>query len=45
MAEAIRVFSLTQDASVFNALDCECRELWEKVVELEDFTFGAPIVK
>lgn len=45
VAEAIRVFSLTQDAGVFNNLDCECRELWRKVVELEEFTFGAPIVK
>ncbi len=44
VAEAIRVFSLTQDAGIFNNLDCECKELWKKVVELEDFTFGAPIV-
>ncbi|MBU4373261.1 MAG: archaeosine biosynthesis radical SAM protein RaSEA [Euryarchaeota archaeon] len=44
-AEAIRIFSLTQDTRVFNNLDCECKELWKKVVELEDFTFGAPIVK
>ncbi len=45
VAEAIRRFSLTQDTGIFNDLDCECRELWKKVVELEDFTFGAPIVK
>jgi radical SAM enzyme (TIGR01210 family) len=45
VAEAIRIFSLTQDVGVFNNLDCECRELWKKVVELEDFTFGAPLVK
>lgn len=45
VAEAIRVFSLTQDTGVFNDLDCECRELWKKVVELEDFAFGAPLVK
>ncbi len=45
VAEAIRVFSLTQEIGVFENLDCECRELWRKVVELEDFTFGAPIVK
>ncbi len=43
--EAVRIFSLTQNTGVFGALDCECRELWKKVVELEDFTFGAPIVK
>ncbi len=45
VAEAIRIFSLKQDTGIFDALDCECRELWKKVVELEDFTFGAPIVK
>ncbi|MDO9097248.1 MAG: TIGR01210 family radical SAM protein, partial [Candidatus Methanoperedens sp.] len=45
VAEAIRVFSVTQDAGVFNNLDCECKELWKKVVELEELTFGAPIVK
>ncbi len=45
VAEAIRIFSLTQDAGVFDNLYCECRELWEKIVELEDFTFGAPLVK
>jgi radical SAM enzyme (TIGR01210 family) len=45
VAEAIRIFSVTQDTGVFNGLDCECRELWKKVIELEDFTFGAPLVK
>jgi radical SAM enzyme (TIGR01210 family) len=45
VAEAIRSFSLSQDTGVFDNLDCECRELWKKVVELEDFTFGAPLVK
>ncbi len=45
VAEAIRIFSLTQDTGIFDNLDCECRELWRKVVELEELTFGAPIVK
>ncbi len=45
VAEAIRFFSLTQDTGVFDNLDCECRKLWKKVVELEELTFGAPIVK
>lgn len=45
VAEAIRNFSLTQDTRVFDNLDCECKELWKKVVELEDFTFGASLVK
>ncbi len=45
VAEAIRIFSLTQDTGIFDKLDCECRELWKKVVELEEFTFGAPIMR
>jgi radical SAM enzyme (TIGR01210 family) len=45
VAEAIRIFSTTQNTAVFNNLDCDCKELWKKVIELEDFTFGAPLVK
>ncbi|NJD78064.1 MAG: TIGR01210 family radical SAM protein [Candidatus Methanoperedens sp.] len=45
VASAIRIFSLTQDTGVFNGLDCQCRELWKKVVELEDSTFGSTLVK
>jgi radical SAM enzyme (TIGR01210 family) len=45
VAEAIWFFSLTQDTGVFDDIYCECRELWRKAVELEDFTFGAPIVR
>jgi len=45
VAEAIRIFSVTQDTSVFEGLTCDCRELWEKVVELERFTFGSVMVK
>ena len=45
VAEAIRIFSVTQDAGVFSNLYCECKELWEKVVELEDFTYGSHLVK
>lgn len=45
VAQAIRIFSLTQDTSVFNNLDCDCKKLWKKVIELEDFTFGAPLVR
>ncbi|VVB52242.1 Uncharacterised protein [uncultured archaeon] len=45
VAEAIRIFSVTQDTAVFKNLDCDCKELWKKVVELEDFTFGTPLVR
>jgi radical SAM enzyme (TIGR01210 family) len=43
-ADAIRKYSLTQDISAFNGLKCDCRLLWEKTLELEEWTFGAPLV-
>jgi radical SAM enzyme (TIGR01210 family) len=43
-ADAIRKYSLTQDISVFDSLHCDCRMLWEKVLELEGWTFGAPLI-
>ena len=38
VAKAIREFSLTQDVSVFDRLECRCLKLWEKVLELEDYS-------
>ncbi len=38
VAKAIRAFSLTQDPSIFEDLDCRCLKIWEKVVELEDYS-------
>ncbi len=43
-ADAIRKYSITQDLSSFDGLNCDCRLLWEKVLELEGWTFGAPLV-
>lgn len=43
-ADALRKYSLTQDISAFNNLKCDCRVLWEKTLELEDWTFGAPLI-
>ncbi|WP_174591409.1 archaeosine biosynthesis radical SAM protein RaSEA [Methanocella conradii] len=43
-ADAIRKYSITQDISVFDRLGCECRASWEKVLELEAWTFGAPLI-
>jgi radical SAM enzyme (TIGR01210 family) len=44
VADAIRLFSLTQDLSCFEHLSCDCKDLWEQVLELEDHTFGSPIL-
>lgn len=43
IAEAIRKFSVLQDASIFNSLDCQCLAAWNKVLELEETTFGSPL--
>lgn len=43
-ADAIRKYSITQDITAFDNLHCDCRLLWEKVLELEDRTFGAPLI-
>jgi len=37
---AIKTFSLTQDPTPFNTLDCECKKEWQSQLELEDNTFG-----
>lgn len=44
VADAIRLFSLTQDLACLEYLSCDCKDLWEQVLELEDYTFGSPIL-
>jgi hypothetical protein len=44
VAEAIRVHDLTQDVSPFDKLDCECRATWRELMELEETSFGTPLV-
>lgn len=43
VADAIRKFSITQDTGVLDELTCDCIELWKKVVELDDLTYGSAI--
>lgn len=38
VVEAIRKFSLTQDKSVLENLDCKCLKIWEMILELEDYS-------
>ncbi len=38
VVKAIREFSLTQEKSVFENLYCRCLKLWEKILELEDYS-------
>ncbi|MEM2991231.1 MAG: archaeosine biosynthesis radical SAM protein RaSEA, partial [Halobacteria archaeon] len=44
IAASIKEFSLKQDVEIFKNLHCECIETWKKVLELEDYTFGAPLL-
>jgi len=44
VADAVREFSITQDVGVFDNLSCDCIELWKKVIELDDYTYGAAIM-
>ena len=44
VADAVREFSITQDLSVLDELTCECKELWKKVLELDDLTYGSAIM-
>ncbi|MDY6865725.1 MAG: archaeosine biosynthesis radical SAM protein RaSEA [Halobacteriota archaeon] len=41
VSDAIKQFSLTQDVAFLERLDCDCRKLYRKVIELEDRAFGA----
>jgi hypothetical protein len=39
--KAIEDFSLNQDIKVFNGLDCDCKEKWLDLLDIEDLTFGS----
>jgi hypothetical protein len=43
VADMIREYSLTQDIAILEDLNCDCKEEWEKVLELDGLTFGCPI--
>ena len=45
LADALRDFSISQDPADLEKVDCECKELWKKVLEVDDFTYGAPILE
>lgn len=41
IADAIRKHAISQDINVFDGLDCRCRIAWQKVMDLEEHSFGA----
>jgi radical SAM enzyme (TIGR01210 family) len=43
LAEAIRKHDLTQDTRPFDDLHCQCKEAWQKLMELEEQSFGTPL--
>ena len=42
-ARVIEEFSITQQRELLERFHCDCRHLWEKVVLLEDYTYGAQL--
>jgi radical SAM enzyme (TIGR01210 family) len=44
ISKAIRSHDLTQDPAIFDDLDCNCKSAWQRVLELEDQTFGSPLM-
>ncbi len=44
VAQAIRDFSLNQDIRILDTVGCDCRQLWEKVIEMDGLTYGSPIL-
>jgi hypothetical protein len=40
---AIEDFSLSQDLKVFQSLNCECKDRWLDLIDIEDLTFGSVI--
>lgn len=44
IAKAIGSHDLTQDPGIFDDLDCKCKAVWQKLMELEEQSFGTPLV-
>jgi radical SAM enzyme (TIGR01210 family) len=44
VAEAIREHALVQDGKIFEKLGCECKTAWLECMELEENSFGTPLV-
>ncbi|ABE51079.1 archaeosine biosynthesis radical SAM protein RaSEA [Methanococcoides burtonii] len=44
VSDAVHLFSRTQDLKVLEGLTCDCKQTWTKVLELDDFTYGSPIL-
>jgi hypothetical protein len=44
VAEAIRVHALAQEVGPFDKLDCKCRATWRELMDLEERSFGTPLI-
>lgn len=45
VADAIRAFSMSQNLQDLEGLECDCKHLWEKVLVLDDVSFGSPVLE
>lgn len=44
ISNSIKKHAFSQDPSIFEDIDCKCKAAWEKIVNLEDYTFGSPLI-
>jgi len=44
MKAAIKRFNVTQDLSVFDGMDCECKDVWLALLRFDDLLFGSDLV-
>jgi len=42
--DAIARFSIEQDVNIFDGLNCECREMWKELLDLEPFSYSQLVV-
>ena len=43
LTKRVKKFSATQDVSLLEGLDCNCKNTWEETLELEKWVIGAPL--
>jgi uncharacterized Fe-S cluster-containing MiaB family protein len=41
--DSIKAFSLSQDYSRLGSPECECKELWQSIMDVEQFVTGGTV--
>ncbi|MFZ2070564.1 MAG: archaeosine biosynthesis radical SAM protein RaSEA [Halobacteriota archaeon] len=42
--ERIKKFNVSQDLSIFEGMECECKDVWQTLIRFDDALFGSEIV-